>query len=189
MKEQALISSIIEINGNKLVHNLTAVFGGVILLTLLAHISIPLPFTPVPITGQTFGVTLISLLWGYKRGLATVASYLGLGFLGLPVFAGGSSSPLFGPTSGYLIGMAFSAFLVGFLADLGWTKSFLKTWLAAIFGSVIVFAMGLIVLAFFADDKSVLSLGLYPFIPGDLIKNFCASWIAYRAYRLRQKNT
>jgi biotin transport system substrate-specific component len=154
------------------------VTGGVIGLALLAQVSIPLPFTPVPLTGQTFGVYLLALLFGRKRGLATVAAYLAVGAAGAPVFALGQSGLSIGPTMGYLVGMLAAAFVVGGLADKGFNAKFPKAWLAAACGSVCVFTFGLIGLSFFVPTDALLMSGLIPFIPGDLIKTTLAASMA-----------
>lgn len=154
------------------------IVGGVVALSLLAQIALPLGFTPVPLTGQTFGVYLIALLCGRKLGGAIVASYLAVGFVGLPVFAGAASGLSFGPTLGYLVGMLVASQAVGYLADRGWTKSFGRAWLAAVAGSVCVFTMGLAVLSAFVPADALLISGFLPFLPGDLIKTTLAASIA-----------
>src|SRR4051794_850276 len=90
--------------------------AGIAILALLSQISIHLPFTPVPITGQTLGVLLIALTFGLPRAPWIVGSYLVAGLVGMPVFA---VAP-FGPTAGYLLGMLGAAFAVGALAHRGW---------------------------------------------------------------------
>lgn len=147
--------------------NAVALLLGLAVLAVCARITIPLGFTPVPITGQTFGVALIALLWGRNRGVSIVATYLALGFVGVPVLA---TAGVLGATSGYLIGMFFAAVAMGTLADLGWTKSWKLTWLAAFIGSAITFTCGLIVLSSFVPEGALLSSGLWPFIPGDIVK-------------------
>ena len=101
MKSHAFVAEKLEKRGNSLVENLAVVTGGVILLALLAQVAIPLPFTPVPITGQTFAVAFISLVWGAKRGGAVVFAYLLVGAAGLPVFANAQSGLAVGPTMGF----------------------------------------------------------------------------------------
>lgn len=182
--DQALLPRLISKSQNQNLSNVLSVFAGVILISLLAQVSIPLPFTPVPITGQTFGVALTSLLWGRKRGFATMLSYLTLGSLGFPLFALGKSGFVVGPTMGYLVGMLFASFLMGTLADLGWTKSFFKTWLAAFLGSTVTFSFGLWILSYFIPGDQLLIAGLLPFLPGDLIKTALASTLAYKANHL-----
>jgi biotin transport system substrate-specific component len=178
--ENAFLPKMIVRNGNRILDNILAITCGVALISLMAQITIHLPFTPVPITGQTFGVALTSLLWGRKRGLATMISYLSLGGLGLPIFALGSSGLSVGPTSGYLIGMVFASYLMGTLSDLGWTQSFFKSWLATFLGSVVIFSFGLLALSYFVPAPGLFIAGLWPFLPGDAIKTLLASFIAYK---------
>lgn len=181
MATQAYISEWVS-NGkdSKILRGVVAVVSGIALLSALAQIQIPLPFTPVPITGQTFGVMLVSLLWGRMLGFATVASYVGLGSAGLPIFAGAAGGLHF-VSAGYLIGMCVAAFVVGGLADRGWTKTFPRALLACFVGSACVYSCGLIVLAKFVPTKSLLMAGFIPFIPGDILKSVLASAIASRA--------
>ncbi len=84
--------------------------------------AIQLPFSPVPITGQTMAVLLVGALLGSRRGALAVLAYIAEGLAGLPVFAGGAAglARLFGPTGGYLVGFVAAAFLVGWLAERGW---------------------------------------------------------------------
>lgn len=183
-QDQALIPRLLIKKGNLVSHNMIAVLFGIALLSLLAQVSIPLPFTPVPITGQTFGVALTALLWGRKRAVACVVGYLGLGAAGVPVFAAGSFGLAWGPTLGYLIGMLIASFAMGTLADRGWTKTFFRSWLAAFSGSLITFACGLLVLSFFVPREALLMAGLLPFIPGDIVKTLLASGLAYKSSSL-----
>lgn len=155
----------------------------VLMLIALAQISLPLPFTPVPITGQTFGVTLLSLLLGARYSTLNIGLYLGLGAIGLPVFASGQAGFNLGPTTGYLFGMLVAARLIGELADRGATQSFGKAWLAGAAGSLCVHTCGLAGLAFFIPLEQLLTSGLLPFLPGDIVKTTVAAWIASRAYQ------
>ncbi len=143
---------------------------GVVVLSMLAQIVLPLPWTPVPVTGQTFGVLLISLLLGRNRAFITVASYLFVGALGYPVFAMAKSGLEFGPTFGYLMGMLVSSFVVGWLSDRGWCNRFWTCIGAGLVSSVIVFSCGLYVLSYFIPQEALLTAGLLPFLPGDLVK-------------------
>jgi biotin transport system substrate-specific component len=94
------------------------IVGASLLVALMAQVSVPLPFSPVPITGQTFAVLLVGAALGAKRGSASLLLYLLEGAAGLPVFAGGGAGPatFLGPTGGYLIGFVAAAWLVGALA-------------------------------------------------------------------------
>lgn len=157
-----------------------SIFLGVTMLALLAQIKIILPWTPVPITGQTFGVALLALIWGSRLSLGTFATYLGLGFIGAPVFAGGASGLIIGPTFGYLVGMLVASWLVGKLSDRGWSESFPKALIACYMGSLIIFSCGVIGLSFFVPVKALLISGVLPFLPGDLIKNILAAWTVRR---------
>lgn len=143
---------------------------GTLLIALCAQIEIPLQ--PVPITGQTFGVLFIAALLGANRGAITILSYLSVGALGLPVFAGGSAgiAVFAGPTAGYLLGFVAAAYIVGFFGELGWDKHVFTATLSMILGTIIIFAFGLIgLLRFFSADQ-VFQLGFYPFLPGAGIK-------------------
>jgi biotin transport system substrate-specific component len=147
------------------------------LLVVCSYISIGLPFSPVPITGQTFGVLLVAMALGRVRGTAVVLAYLAEGAAGLPVLAGGSAGIIrfFGPTGGYLMGFLAAAFVVGYLADKGWDKKYLTSLAAMTIGTIIIFAGGLAWLSTLTSADALLTLGLYPFIPGALIKIGLAS--------------
>lgn len=153
---------------------------GVVLISALAQVAIPLPFTPVPVTGQTFGVTLVALLWGRKLGVSTLFVYLMAGAAGAPVFAKAASGLSFGPTLGYLVGMLFASAWVGWLADKGKAKTFGSAFLVGWSGSLFVFGFGLLGLSFFVPRDQLIFMGLLPFIPGDLIKTAIAAGIASR---------
>ena len=151
------------------------VVGFTIMLALVAQIRIPLPNTPVPITGQTFGVLLAGACLGSRRGAATTLLYLGVGSAGLPVFADWSHGLIWNFASGgYIIGFVLGAYVVGWLAERGWDRG---PWLvvAMLLGNAALYVPGLYQLSFFVPHDKVLAFGLYPFIPGDLIKLFLAS--------------
>ncbi|MBI3989141.1 MAG: biotin transporter BioY [candidate division NC10 bacterium] len=160
-----------------LLADLALILGGSVLVALSAQVSIPLPWTPVPITGQTFGVLLVGALLGSRRGALSLLTYLAEGAAGLPVFAGGSGGvlKLFGPSGGYLFGFVAAAFVVGFLAERGWDRHLFKAALAMLVGNVVIYLFGLPWLARFLPTSHVLAAGLYPFVPGDLIKLFLAA--------------
>lgn len=127
---------------------------------------------PVPLSGQTFAVLLSGALLGSKRGALSQLTYLSVGAFGAPVFAGwhGGLPHLMGPTGGYLLGFVAAAFVVGLLAERGWDRRFLSTAAAMVAGSFVIYVFGLAWLAYFVPKGSVLAVGLYPFIPGDIIK-------------------
>ncbi len=150
-----------------------------VLLVACAYIAVPLPFSPVPITGQTFGVLLVAMALGRVRGTGIVLAYLAEGAAGLPVFAGGAAGPqvLFGPTGGYLAGFVAAAFVVGAMAEHGWDRTISRSIVAMTIGYVVIFAFGLAQLSFFVPVATLLAMGLTPFIPGMIVKIALAAWI------------
>lgn len=155
-----------------LLYDAMLVMGGSALVALLAQVVIPLPFSPVPLTGQTFAVLLVGMLLGSARGSLAVLVYLMEGAAGLPVFSGGGAGlvRLAGPTGGYLVGFLFAAFVVGFLAKRGWDRSVWRAGLAMLVGNALIYAVGLPWLSHFVGTQRVLLLGLYPFVVGDCVK-------------------
>ena len=145
-------------------------------LLLYASAKIQVPFYPVPITMQTFAVLVIGMAYGWRLGGGTVLFYLAQGAAGLPVFAGTPEKGLglaymAGPTGGYLLGFLLAALLVGWLAERGWDRSVVKTLLAMVLGTAIIFIPGVLWLGgLIGWDKPVLDLGLYPFLPGAAFK-------------------
>ena len=181
MVSKALIPSTVV--NHSLIKNGMIVVSGVFTLSLLAQVAIPLPFTPVPITGQTLGVLLIGLAFGRRLAVSTMLSYLAVGALGLPVFANARAGLIFAPTSGYLLGMLLSTWIVGGLADRGWARQPLTLVLTCLISSVCIFGCGLLVLSFFIPMNRLLMSGLYPFLLGDLIKSTTAVLLVHPAHR------
>ena len=160
---------------------------GALFVAALAQIEIPLPFTPVPITGQTFGVLLVGAALGSKRGAASLASYLALGVFGLPFFAGGAHGldVLIGATGGYLIGFIISAYVIGMLAERGLERSMRTSVIPFLVGTLIIYACGVTWLAVFLGNfRQALAAGLLPFLAGDAIKLVAASLVLPAAWRL-----
>jgi biotin transport system substrate-specific component len=153
--------------------------AGALLVALSAQVSFHIPGTPVPISGQTFSVLLVGSAYGATRGFATIALYLAIGIVGLPVFASGSSgwSEVSGATGGYLVGMLVAAALVGFLAERKWDRTLSSAVSSMLTGNVVIYAFGLAWLYHElpnATFSSTLSAGLYPFIVGDMVKLYLA---------------
>ena len=147
-------------------------FTGSALIALCAQVSVP--FYPVPVTMQTFAVILIGLTYGWRLGGITVALYLVEGAIGLPVFAGGKGGMIvmMGPTAGYLYGFFLAAVVCGWFTERGFDRSYFKLIVPLLGGNVLLYTSGLIWLGnFIGWDKPVLELGLYPFIPGDVMKS------------------
>lgn len=141
------------------------------LIALSAQFRVHLPFSPVPITAQTLMVLLAGELLGAKRGGLATVIYLLLGSFGWLPFAGGS---FLGPTGGYLLGFVAAAYFVGAFTSLGWTKHWWSTLIILLMGNSIIYLFGIPWLSSFVGWRSVWSLGLYPFIVGDLLKLVCA---------------
>ena len=145
-----------------------------LLTALAAQVVIPLPFTPVPLTGQTFAVLLTGVLLGSRLGALAMAAYLCEGALGLPFFRGGAGGAhylLLSPTTGYLLAFPLAAFVTGYLAERGWDRRFLTAAAAMALGSFVILAGGWAWLAlFFRTAGEAFRLGVAPFLVGDLVK-------------------
>jgi biotin transport system substrate-specific component len=159
---------------NARVRDVTLVVAGALLIYLTARVSIPVPGSPVPITGQTFGVLLVGGALGFRRGLIAVALNVLLGVVGLPFFAEGKGglSVVWGATGGYLIGFAVAGALVGRLAELGWDRRIGGALGAMLLGNVVIYVIGLpwlkVVTGMSAQDT--VANGLTPFLVGDALK-------------------
>src|SRR5512141_2467778 len=157
------------------------VIGASLLVALCARLSLPLPFTPVPLTLANFGVLLVGLMLGSKRGFAALALYLAQGAAGLPVFSSagpGGIAQLFGPTGGYLLAYPLAAFFAGWIAERGAGK-FLRYAVAALVAEVVVFAGGLAWLMVWTRGATqAVNFGLLPFVFAEIIKIMAAAGIA-----------
>jgi biotin transport system substrate-specific component len=152
--------------------NIALVIGTSWLIAISAQISINIPFSPVPVTGQTLVILLAGLFLGKTLGTASVAAYLVQGAAGLPVFAGGKSGivTLFGPTGGYLFGFLAAVYFVGLLSELRHKRSLFQAASALVIGNMIIYVFGLLWLARFVGETRSLELGLFPFLIGDALK-------------------
>ena len=153
-------------------YEILLVLAGSALIAASSWVAVPLPFSPVPVTGQTFAVLLVGSVLGGRRGAASALAYLAEGASGLPVFAGGASGAhvLAGPTGGYLAGFVLGAWLCGALAERGWDRRAATTIASMALGNLVILAPGLLWLARFVGTGPVLNVGLWPFIPGDIVK-------------------
>ena len=159
-----------------------------------AQVSIPLPFTPVPLTLQPMVVLLGGAALGSRLGMASQALYLLAGIAGLPVFALSATLPegflrLLGPTGGYLMSYPLAAFVAGWLAERGFDRRYSTSVLAMAAGLAVVFALGLTWLAWLAMPaplglSAALKAGLYPFLPLDVVKLLVAATILPSAWRV-----
>jgi biotin transport system substrate-specific component len=149
-----------------------AVVVASLFIAVCAQVEVHLPFTPVPLSGGTLGVLYAGVLLGSRRGAAAVALYLLEGAAGMPVFSGGAAGfvHLLGPTGGYLAGFPVGAFAAGLLAERGWDRTPVRAFAAMLLGSLPIFALGVLGLSRFLPARALLGAGLWPFIPGDLLK-------------------
>ena len=160
---------------------------GALFVAALAQVEIPLPFTPVPITGQTFGVLLVGAALGSKRGALSLASYLAVGGIGLPFFAGGAHgwNIVLGATGGYLIGFVIAAYVVGLLAERGLERSVRTSIIPFFVGTLIIYICGVAWLAIVLGSLSkALAAGFIPFLLGDAIKLAAAAIVLPAAWKL-----
>ena len=155
-----------------LAYEIFLVLAGSALIAASAWVAVPLPFSPVPVTGQTFGVLLVGSILGSRRGAASALAYLAEGVAGAPVFAGGvSGAPvLAGPSGGYLAGFVLGAWICGALAERGWDRRAATTIASMTLGNLAILGAGLLWLARFVGPGPVLTVGLWPFVPGDVVK-------------------
>ena len=154
------------------------VLGASAFVALAARLRIDLPFTPVPITGQSVAVLLVGALLGSRLGAASLIAYWAEGVMGMPVFAGGRSGWAYfiGPSGGYIVGFILAAWLIGFLAERGWDRRPWSLAAAMLGGEVCIYLVGLPWLAHFLPaGRSVWVAGLLPFIPGDTVKLLVAA--------------
>jgi len=165
------------------------VFGAALLTALASRIAVPLPWTPVPLTLQTFAVLLSGMVLGAGRGFLSQVLYLAAGASGLPVFAGGAAgvATFAGPTGGYLLAFPVAAAITGALAERGWDRRFVTTVAAMLLGSGVIFACGLAMLSRFVPPPQLFASGLLPFLPGDLLKAVLAALALPTAWRVARK--
>ncbi len=164
------------------------VIGASLFVALCARVTVPLPFTPVPLTLQNFGVLVVGLLLGSRRGFAALALYLAEGVAGMPVFSptilGSGIAHLLGPTGGFLMAYPVMAFVAGWVYERGPAESgrrFTRALLSAVAGEVVLFAGGLSWLAVLTHSVSLaIRYGFYWFVFAEVIKVLMAAAVASR---------
>ena len=156
------------------VRDIVLVITGALFLYLTARISIPVQGSPVPITGQTFGVLLVGGALGFRRGLLAITLYVLLGVVGLPFFAEGKGGliVIWGATGGYLIGFVVAGAVVGRLTELGWDRHIGGALGAMLIGSVLIYVVGLpwLMVVTGSSPAETIDQGLRPYLVGDAIK-------------------
>lgn len=177
-----------------LYQNLLLIAAGSLLVALCAQIALPLPFSPVPVSGQTFAVLLVGATFGARRAAAALLLYLAEGAAGLPVFTPVGApglARLAGPTAGYLLAFPLAAFVLGTLLEKAPRRG-LGYWLGAVAAAeTIIFAGGATWLKWATGSSAAqaLLMGVVPFLPGELMKvalvGVClpASWWAVERRR------
>lgn len=147
------------------------VLGGAALTGMAAQIAVPVPGSPVPVTGQTFAALLVGTALGARRGFLSMAVYALVGMAGMPWFSAGSSGPG-GASFGYVLGMLLAATVVGGLARRGGDRSALRTAGTMVLGSAIIYAVGVPYLALSTgmSASAAIAAGLTPFLLGDALK-------------------
>lgn len=163
--------------------DLALVIAGAGFVGVAAQISVPLPNTPVPVTGQTFAVLLTGAALGSRRSLASMALYLLAGAAGVPWFAGHQSG-WGGPAFGYILGFLIAAVVVGRLAAAGGDRTPARTVVTMLVGTVLVYAVGVPWLMAYAHMTvpSALSAGVRPFLAGDVLKVLLAAGLLPAAW-------
>jgi len=169
------------------------IVAGAALTALAAQVSLPVPGSPVPVTGQTFAVLLTAAALGPFRGLAAQALYLLAGIAGLPVFAGAGHGPTvaFGATGGYLLGFLVAAAITGYGARRGADRSPVRTLLLFALASAVIYLIGT---AWLCLDTGMsasagIAAGVTPFIPGDVAKALFAAGLLPGTWRLLGRGT
>jgi len=170
------------------VRNAVLVVGGAAFVGLAAQVAVPLPWTPVPVTGQTFAVLLTAAALGTWRGVASMLVYALMGVVGVPWFAGGSSAFQGGAlvvSFGYIIGFIAAAAIVGHLAERGATRTALRTAGLMVLGNLVIYSIGVLWLAAAIDVSlaRAIELGAQPFLLGDALKVALAAGLFPMAWR------
>lgn len=162
------------------------------LTSLAAQVAIYLPFTPVPLTLQTFVILLGAAAVGAQRAAIAQSAYLALAIAGLPIMADGKGGleAVYGATSGYLVGFIFASIAVGYLAKNLSTNKFLNVFFGYVVGSITIYIFGVIGLIIYAEISliSALMVGVVPFIIGDIVKAIAAGVLLPSAWKLTDKN-
>ena len=168
-----------------LVRNVALVVGGTLFVALSALVQIPLPFTPVPLSLQTFAVLLAGAALGSRRGAASMALYLVAGMAGVPWFAAHQSGWAFA-SFGYVVGFVAAAWLAGRLAEAGADRHVVKNAGLLVLGNVVIYAFGVtgLIAATGMDLGTALAKGVVPFLVGDLIKIAVAAALLPAAWKL-----
>ena len=190
----AEIQSGLQSSSTSLANRAIAVVGASALVALCAHIALPLYFTPIPLTLQTFAVLLVGFALGPQAAFAALALYLAEGAAGLPVFnphGPGGLAQLLGPTGGFLLSYPFAAAAAGAVYRRTRTRisPFLAACVAGVPASIVIFAVGAVWLGFLthANAPALWTAAVAPFLPGEVLKVAAAAgcvgaWQRWKKY-------
>jgi biotin transport system substrate-specific component len=181
----AVLADLLPAVRHRYVVDTALVVGGAALTGIAAQIAVPIPGSPVPVTGQTFAALLVGTALGARRGFLSLAVYALVGMAGMPWFAGGSSGAG-GASFGYVLGMLLAATVVGDLARRGGDRSVLRTAGTMVLGSAIIYAVGVPYLALSTgmSASAAIAAGLVPFLLGDALKAALAMGALPAAWKL-----
>jgi biotin transport system substrate-specific component len=179
-----------QLRKDALLYDILLIIGASIFITLSAQIAFNVPFSPVPVTGQTFAVLLTGSFLGSRRGALAVLLYLFEGVAGIPVFAQAHAGliHLLGPTGGYLFGFIPAAYLCGLMVEKGWGRTMITVLVIMSVGTGVIFIFGIFWLMFFVGIDNMLMLGFYPYITGAMIKIIAATFVYSGGGYLTKKN-
>ena len=185
---------IADVFGRSAVRNAVLVMAGAAFVGVAAQVAVPLPFTPVPLTGQTFAVLLTAAALGMWRGIAAMSLYAVAGVAGVPWFAGASTAFKGGAlvvSFGYVLGFVAAAALVGWLAQRGATRTAPRTAGLMVLGNAVIYTFGALWLAaaLSVPLTNAISLGVTPFLIGDALKVALAAGLFPLAWRAVEKFT
>lgn len=166
------------------VRDVLLVLGAAGAVGALAQLVVHLPFTPVPVTGQTLGVVLSGCALGWRRAALALALYLGAGLAGVPWFAGHTSGWQ-QANGGYLVGFVAAAALCGWLAERGADRTVLRSVPTMVAGEIVLYTIAVpwLALALHVDLARAIALGLTPFLAGDALKMACAAALLPATWR------
>ncbi|MET9129569.1 biotin transporter BioY [Streptomyces antibioticus] len=170
------------------VRDIALVAGGAALTGLAAQIAVPIPGSPVPVTGQTFAALLVGTTLGTRRGFLSLALYAVAGVAGVPWFAGGTSGAA-AVSFGYILGMILASAAVGALACRGADRNVWRMAGTMLIGEAIIYAVGVPYLAYAADMSlsAAVAAGLTPFLIGDAVKAALAMGLLPSAWKLAKR--
>ena len=182
----SLVSSLLGKKTNDFVYVLLTSIIGSFLLAISSKVQIPI--TPVPVTLQTLVLLVMSMFLGWRGAVGATSLYLFQGAIGLPVFAhGGGFIILFGPTGGYLFGFLIASLVIGYLAERGWDKSVVLTFISMTIGTLIIYLFGVIWLSYLKDLNTALVFGLLPFITPDILKICLGTCLVSAGWEISEK--